>query len=326
MNDATSIQGRDSAHAYSFRAMGTICTLQLYADSLAQADMAAAWALAEVERIEAKYSRYSESSTLSSINRAATKGEPVAVDEETAGLFEFAFACHQKSKGLFDITSGILRRAWDFSSGKLPDGSAVSALLPFIGMDKLLWRPPHLIFLQPGMELDFGGIGKEYAVDRLGSLLNSAGIMRGLVDLGGDLVALGPHPDGQPWRIGLRNPDDPTDIAETVALSCGALATSGDYERRIEIDGVRYCHILNPYTGWPVRGLSSVTVVAPQCMEAGSVATIAILKGYEGIPWLACQNLSHCWIDEQGQKGRSCRLPRSDRSFLPSQSVKRLST
>ena len=288
---------------FSFLAMGTPCNLQLFSKSQEWAGLAAALAIAEVERIQRKYSRYLPNSTLSLLNRDAAKSEGSVVDDETAGLIEYAFACHLKSDGFFDVTSGVLRRAWDFSSETLPTNDAVNELLPLIGMEKLRWKPPHLAFTVPGMELDFGGIGKEYAVDRVATILASEGVTNGLIDFGGDLFALGPLLDGQPWKIGLRDPHDKDRLIDTVELMQGALATSGDYERCITFQGKRYSHILNPVTGWPVTGLSSVTVLAPQCMVAGSISTIAMLKGLASIPWLAGSNLSHRWVDGQGNQG-----------------------
>jgi thiamine biosynthesis lipoprotein len=116
---------------------------------------------------------------------------------------------------------------------------------------------------------------------------------------------LGPQPDDQPWQIGLQDPKDPGKSTVEVPLSHGALATSGDYERYVAINGTRYSHSLNPHTGWPVVGLSSVTALAPQCMVAGSLTTIAMLKGRAGIPWLADIGLPHFWVDQNGRRGGS---------------------
>jgi thiamine biosynthesis lipoprotein len=291
------------AHVYAFGAMGTACSLRLFGSSREQVAMRAALAVAEVERIEEKYSRYKAGSTLSVINRDAGQGKTLTVDEETAGLLDYAFACYKKSGGLFDITAGVLRRAWNFSSGVFPDDHAVEALLPLIGLDKIMWQPPHLSFAVRGMEIDFGGIAKEYAVDRLATLLGEEEVKHGLIDLGGDLLALGPYPDGQPWKVRLRDPLDSGSSFEEVALSHGALATSGDYERCLEVKGKRYSHILNPQTGWPAEGLASVTVLAPQCMVAGSITTIAILKGSQGAQWLQKLGVPHRWIDGEGRQG-----------------------
>jgi thiamine biosynthesis lipoprotein len=249
----------DQAYSYGFRSMGTLCSLTLYARSREHADMSAAIAVAEAERIHDKYSRYRSQSVLSEVNRLAGKGKPVLLDEETVELLEYAFSCYRKSDTLFDITAGVLRRAWDFTSGRQPADDEIEALLPLIGMDKLIWRSPYLSFAIHGMELDLGGICKEYAVDRVAAILIDSGIEHGLINFGGDLFALGPQPDDQPWQIGLQDPKDPGKSSVEVPLSHGALATSGDYERYIEINGTRYSHILNPHTGWPVIGLSSVT-------------------------------------------------------------------
>jgi thiamine biosynthesis lipoprotein len=169
-------------------------------------------------------------------------------------------------------------------------------------MDKLAWTRPRLEFPVPGVELDFGGIGKEYAADRAAEVCSGCGIAHGLVDLGGDIRIIGPHPDGQSWTIGIRDPRRPEVAITHVELASGALATSGDYERYLEIDGRRYCHILNPRTGWPAEGLRSVSIHAEQCMLAGSLATMAMLKGDEGVAWLNGLGRSYHCIDGTGRK------------------------
>jgi thiamine biosynthesis lipoprotein len=295
----------------SFAALGTECGLYLFADNRRQADRVAERALAEIRRIEAKYSRYRPDSVLSTINAVAARGGTVAVDEETAGLLDYAFACHARSDGLFDITSGVLRRVWNFSGKRPPAAAAVDALLPLVGRDRLSWRRPSLSFATPGMEIDFGGIGKEYAADRLADLCAAAGVERGLVDLGGDIRLIGTAPADAPWPIRIRAPNHAATAIATVPLAAGALATSGSYERYIDADGRRYSHLLDPRTGWPVQGLSSVTVAAPYCMVAGSLATIAMLKGRDGIAWLHALAVPHLWIDDTGRCGGNLADPAS---------------
>ncbi len=293
---------------HPFKAMGTPCELQVYAPRLAQARRAVALALADVQRLEARYSRYREDSLLTAINREARRGGQVQVDEETAHLLDYARTCHELSDGLFDITSGLLREAWNFHSGALPSPERLAALLERVGWEKLRWERPRLAFTQPGMELDLGGIVKEYAADRAAALCQSAGITHGMVNLGGDIRILGPHPDGSPWRVGIRHPRRPDALLQSVALSEGALASSGDYERCIQIDGVRYGHILNPHTGWPVRHMAAVTVIAPLCVLAGSACTIGMLKEEAGPKWLASLGLDHLWVDVAGRVGGSPHL------------------
>jgi FAD:protein FMN transferase len=286
-----------------FFALGSNCALRFCDADRAIADNAAAAAMEEIGRIEARFSRYRPDSELSRINAAAMRGGTVDLDEETAGLIDYAFACYGKSDGLFDISSGLLRKAWDFSSGRIPSDDEIAALLPRIGLDKVGWDKPHLTFQVRGMELDFGGIGKEYAADRAAGVCKAIGIRHGLVDLGGDIRSVGPRPGGQPWRIGIRHPRNPLRAMASIELVDGAIATSGDYERFIEIEGRRYCHILDPRTGWPVRGLSSVSVMTAECLAAGSLATIALLKGRDGIRWLHALGLSYIFMDNEGRLG-----------------------
>jgi thiamine biosynthesis lipoprotein len=284
-----------------FRAMGCPCVLHLYASSRPEAVRIADAAVAEVHRLEAKYSRYREDSLASAINRSAGDPRGIAVDEETAGLLDYAATCHAHSEGRFDITSGVLRRVWDFRSGRVPSAAEVDAVRPLIGWERVLWARPRLVLPRPGMELDFGGYVKEYAVDRVAELCRGLGVEHGLVDLGGDLAVVGPHPDGRPWTVGIRDPGCPAEAITAVSLASGAIATSGDYERGMVVDGVRYTHVLDPRTGWPVEGLASVSVMAPHCLVAGSASTIAMLLGAEaGDRWLEALGLPSLRIDRDG--------------------------
>lgn len=289
----------------AFKAMGSPCDIQLFAGTHGKARQAADSAIADVHRLEALYSRYRSDSFLSAINRAAAVGGCITVDNETAGLLNYAAACYEQSDGLFDITSGILRHAWRFDSGGLPDPVQIQELLDKVGWRKLRWKAPVLEFINPGMEIDFGGIVKEYAVDRAAALCWEAGIRHGVVNLGGDIKVIGPRSDGSPWRVGIRHPRQKEAVMQTIFLSEGALASSGDYERCIIVDNVRYGHVLNPKTGWPVRYLAAVSVVGDFCVVAGSASTIAMLKEESGLAWLENLGLPHLWINVQGETGGS---------------------
>ena len=187
----------------------------------------------------------------------------------------------------------------------MPDPARIDELLPRIGWDKVLWKPPTLRFTVPGMELDLDGIVKEYAADRAATICRQAGVDSGMVNLGGDIAIVGPRADGEGWRIALAHPRSPGDISRCVVLREGGLASSGDYERCIEIGGVRYGHILDPRSGWPVRHLAAVSVVAGLCVVAGSASTIAMLKEADGPAWLASLGLPHLWISVEGEVGGS---------------------
>ena len=285
--------------------MGSPCELQLFAETDADAQPAISAVVADVERLEQHYSRYRDSSLLSLINRVAAAGGSIEVDAETAGLLTYAATCYRESDGLFDVTSGILRRAWNFTGGALPDPKRIVELLPSIGWDKVSWESPALGFPVPGIEIDFGGIVKEYAADRAATICRDHGVPGGMVNLGGDIAIVGARPDGDAWRIGLHHPRAPGELMRSLAMHGGGLASSGDYERCIVIDGARYGHILNPRTGWPVRHLAAVSVVADFCVIAGSASTIAMLKEEAGPAWLKQLGLGHVWVDVAGRIGGS---------------------
>jgi thiamine biosynthesis lipoprotein len=288
-------------HRLAFKAMGSPCEVRVYGGDEAEATLQAA--RAEVARLEAKYSRYRDDSLATRINQSAGDDTGVEVDAETAHLLDYADSCFRQSDGLFDITSGILRRAWNLKSGRLPAQSEIDALLPLVGWKQVRWRSPLIVLPKPGMQLDFGGYVKEYAADRVAELCRERGAQHGLVDLGGDLAVIGPHPDGQPWRIGVRDPNEPARALGTLPLAWGGIASSGDYERCMVVDGKRYGHILDPRTGWPVRGLSSVTIAASHCLVAGTITTIAMLKGERGTAWLDGSG-AHClYVTEAGRIG-----------------------
>lgn len=285
-----------SLYRFPFAAMGSRCELRLYATEEARAHACAQAAIADVERLDAKYSNYRTDSYAAAINRAAAAGGAIDVDAETATLIDYAATCFEQSEGLFDLTSGALRAAWRPGCERLPEPALVEALLARVGWDKLSWRRPRLAFSVAGMELDFGGVVKEYAADRAAVICAEAGFGHGLVDLGGDIRIVGPHPDGAPWIVGIQHPRVPDAVMARLDLFHGAVATSGDYERFIEIDGRRYCHIVSPRTGMPVEGLAGVSVVADECVVAGSATTIAMLMEERGAEWLGELGLPHVFM------------------------------
>jgi len=285
----------------AFRAMGSPCELQLYADGQGAAADWLARARAEIERLERKYTRYRNDSLTAEINRSAGSASGVVLDEETASLLDYADTAHRESGGLFDITSGVLRRAWDFRSGRVPDPQEIDAALARVGWQRLRWERPRLVLPLPGMQIDFGGFVKEYAADRVAALCRQMGARHGLVDLGGDLAVVGPHPDGAPWRVGIRDPEDAGRALRTLAVYAGGVATSGDYARCMVVDGVRYSHLLDPRSGWPVSGPRSVSVLASHCLIAGTASTVAMLSGGDAAPWLDAVGLPHLRIERDGR-------------------------
>lgn len=279
--------------AVCFTAMASPCELLLPI-----MDHMAAWELGmlvarEAWRVEQKYSRYRDDSVLAWIHR--NRGTQIEVDEETTSLLNFASQCFELTEGRFDITSGILRRVWKFDgSSRIPEPAAVAALLPSVGFDKLKWHAPQLL-LPAGMELDFGGFGKEYAVDRAYDRLAACRSAPFLINFGGDLRANRSPPHG-PWQVGIERPGTEQEAAMVLELQHGALTTSGDSRRFLLKDGIRYGHILDPQTGWPVpNSPRSVTVAASSCTEAGLISTLAMLQGSGAQAFLEEQAVRH-WL------------------------------
>jgi len=281
--------------------MGSPCELRLFGETPETNERAAARARHEIDRLERKYTRFRDDSFTARINAAAGDADGCIVDDETAALLDYAEAAWRESDGRFDLTSGVLRRCWDFKSGRLPTEAELARVLERVGWHHVRWERPRLVLGRPGMELDFGGLVKEYAADRAAEVLRLHGVASALVDLGGDIRVLGSRPGGEPWWVGIRDPRSPDRALTSVPMREGAITTSGDYERFMVVDGVRYAHLLDPRTGWPVEGLRSVTVLAPLCIVAGSATTIAMLQGRAGGRWLDELGLPHLRVELDGR-------------------------
>lgn len=300
----SSLERRSDYFVGGFEAMASHCEVLIDTHSESLAHDITQLAAKEVTRIEQKYSRYRDDNILHQIN----SGAATEVDAETAQLLDYAQQLFQLSEGLFDVSSGVLRRVWHFDgSDNIPPAAEVDALLPFIGWDKTHWNKP-VIQLGEGMEIDFGGIGKEYAADR--AALSIGNFLAGLsskparntsilVNLGGDLAIIGPRANSEGWRVAIdaRAQNSSSQISD-FSIKHGGVATSGDANRYLEKDGVRYSHVLDPRTGWPVSGApSAVTVVAATCTDAGMLSTLALLHGAEAEHFLQEQDVVYwcCW-------------------------------
>jgi thiamine biosynthesis lipoprotein len=187
------------------------------------------------------------------------------------------------------LTSGVLRRAWDFKRGRLPTQAQLDKLLPLVGWHRAEFDDRQVRLPIEGMELDLGGIGKEYAADRAAERCQAMGMVGGFVDLGGDIRVIGPRADGTGWRLGIRDPREEHKLLGELTLAHGALATSGDYERGFDVDGRRYGHLLDARTGWPVSHWSSISVAAPNAVAAGALATLGMLLGEQARALLDAQ-------------------------------------
>ena len=276
-----------------FEAMASPCEILMDLDDTLLANSLLELAEQEAKRIEQKFSRYRDDNIIYKINNS--HGHPVKVDEETGKLLDYADQCYQLSDGKFDITSGVLRQVWKFDgSDNIPSRNEVNAILSRVGWGKVKWETPY-ITLPEHMEIDLGGIGKEYAVDRTTLILKQHTPASLLINFGGDLSITGRRSNGQCWRTGVDNPSATGENSVgNIELEKGAIATSGDARRFLIKDGVRYSHILDPKTGWPVPDAPhSVTVVGNTCLEAGMLSTFSMLQGKNADAFLKEQQVNY---------------------------------
>ena len=278
----------------SFSAMASPCEVLMEVDDepLARAIFTAV--CDEAKRIEQKFSRYRDDNLIFEINNAA--GRAVSVDEETARLIDFSDELFRISDGLFDITSGALREVWKFDgSDRVPSPAAIEKVLSKIGWQKVLWKNRQLT-LQPDMEIDLGGVGKEYAVDSCVQIVRGLTDNSVLVNFGGDLAVTCERRDQGFWSVArlITGKEHAVSLFE---LRRGAIATSGDAFRFLLKDGVRYSHVLNPKTGCSVPDAPhTVSVAAPTCVEAGMMSTLAMLHGNKAEAFLKLQEMDY-WLD-----------------------------
>jgi len=279
-----------------FSAMASPCEVLSEASGRSEALELTGLAAEEAWRVEDKFSRYRTDNVVATINSAA--GEPVQIDEETSQLIDFATTLFDLSGGRFDITSGALRKAWVFDgSDRIPSPRAVRQCVRHIGWHRVSWTPP-LLHMPAGMEIDLGGIGKEYAVDRAAALLRNASAGSCLVNFGGDLAVTRKPVSRKHWTVGIEATQAGTTVPKgLLQLGVGGLATSGDARRYLEREGRRYGHILDATTGWPVEmAPRSVTVAADTCTQAGMLSTLAMLRGADAEGFLDAQDVQY-WVE-----------------------------
>ena len=274
-----------------FAALGTACELQYAAPGGdAQAADFERRAVGWVAAFEAKYSRFRPESLLSRINAAAGSAW-VEVDAEMEQMFKLCDTLHFMTQGILDPTTLPLIRLWNWKAEPpaIPAPEAIAAARRLVGWPKVRRAPGKVFLPEAGMALDFGGFGKEYAVDLVAQIAADCGVGDVLVDFGHDLRARGAPPDRPAWHIGLEDPLKPGQAWASVALAGSrGIASSGDYIRRFVIEGRRYGHIIDPRTGWPVaNGCVQTTVIAGTCLEAGVLSTTAFVLGIpQGIDFI----------------------------------------
>ena len=236
---------------------------------------------AEVERLEALLSDYRPESNVARLNRRETD----ALAPETRLLLQRAQQVCGESGGAFDVTLRRLKELWGFGGGRtpqVPDSAAVRAVMAHHGCDAYTLTPDgRLQWNDPEAEIDLGGIAQGYVAECIAVLLHGRGITRFLVDVSGDITTAGTRADGGAWRVGIQDPRRPDSLLATLALDVRAVTTSGDYEQFFLANGTRYHHIFDPATGWPARGVQSVTIVTDDPVAADCYAKVVFVLGPE---------------------------------------------
>lgn len=293
------LEKKQNIYKINFFAMASPCEVLLYTEDQALVEKIAQQVIAETRRIENKYSRYRQGNLCWRMNHS--KGEKVAIDQETYFLLTYAKNLFELSQKCFDITSGVLRKAWRFESGsKPPSAEKINKLLPYIGFEKINFDEEYFC-LPELMEIDFGGIGKEYCVDQVAELITPICQQNGvsfLINFGGDLRAGCFDDNHSPWIVGVEGVVDHNQMPLVIEVSQGSIATSGTNKRMFEFNKKRYTHILNPKTGYPIENTPiSVSVFANSCSLAGGMSTLAMLQGEDAENFLKENKVKHicCW-------------------------------
>jgi len=256
-------------------------------------------AIEEIRRIERLLTTFNEQSQTNQINQQAGMG-PVKVDTEVFELIKRSLKISGVTDGAFDITYGSVdRRLWNFdrTMTHLPDAETAKAMVRLINYRNVILdeKEGTVMLKEKGMRIGFGGIGKGYAADKAKALLLKEGVQSGIVNASGDLITWGLQADQQPWTIGIAHPDDARRAFSWLNISDRAIATSGNYEKYVMIDGKKYSHTINPKTGMPVTGIKSVTIISPYAEIADAMATPVMVMGVQAglqlinqIHYLAC--------------------------------------
>ncbi|WP_046242378.1 FAD:protein FMN transferase [Hymenobacter terrenus] len=262
-------------------------------------------AIAEIRRIEALLTEFSETSQTAHINREAGI-RPVAVDAELFELIERCLLLSQISQGAFDVSAGALKPLYDFKRGRagFPTAALLNTVRQRVGYQHIELLSGNRVFLRKkGMRIGFGAIGKGYAADRAKALLEARGVKNGVVNASGDLTAWGTQADGSAWRIGIADPAKPEQVILWLPIQNLSVATSGNYEQFFEHNGVRYAHTLDPRSGLPTRYLKSVTVISAKAELSDALATVVTVTGAEvGLHLINQMPHTHCvLIDDQNE-------------------------
>jgi FAD:protein FMN transferase len=238
-------------------------------------------AIDEVKRIENLLTEFSSSSQTSQINQSAGI-KSVFVHEEVFAIIKRCNEISKLTQGAFDITAVALRKLYNFKGQNfsLPNEDQIKNVLNVVGYNKIDLSTANEVYLvKSGMHIAFGAIGKGYAADRVKKILKEKGVEHAVINASGDLTAWGNRLDGTPWKVGIADPNNPSNMMAWLPIDNASVATSGDYEQYFERNGIRYSHTINPKTGHPVRGIKSVTIFGPSAELCDALATAITIMG-----------------------------------------------
>lgn len=266
----------------TMKLMGSRFDITLVAADSAQANTYIDVAVGEITRIEKLISSWDAHSQTSEINKNAGI-KPVKVDSELIGLIERSIAISRLTDGAFDISYASMDKIWKFdgSMTSMPSEQSIKASVAKIGYRNIVIDKANgTVFLKmEGMKIGFGAIGKGYAADKAKDLLIKKGVKAGIINASGDMNTWGKQPNGDEWKVAITNPMDKNKAFALLPITNGAVVTSGDYEKFVTFNGIRYAHIIDPRTGYPSTGIISVTVFAPKAELADALATSVFVMG-----------------------------------------------
>jgi thiamine biosynthesis lipoprotein len=308
LRDSIPFPGTPSLREFQTKALLMGCTFEFTVVDTAGSERV--WQLIkecieEVKRIENLISEWNDTTQIGRLNSSAGI-RPVRLSPEVYELVSRSITISDLTQGAFDITFQGVGNLWEFDPKHpvIPDSTSIKKALQSVGYQTIALMDSGMVFLpSPGMKIGLGGIGKGYAAESVKRKLLDKGIEGGVINASGDLTAWGNNADGEPWKVGIADPEDPSKVLLWLPVKDAAVATSGNYEKYVKVDGERYGHILDPRTGYPVKGVKSVTVISPNAELSDALATGVFVMGIEaGLAFIVQLPDTHCIIvDDKNQ-------------------------
>ena len=297
----------------TLKLMGCVFDITVVAANEPEGNRYIDMAAVEVTRIEKLISEWDSTTQISKVNKFAGI-KPIKVDKEVFDLIVRSIKISELTDGAFDISWAGMNQIWKFdgSMKRLPTQEEVAAAVSTVGYKNIILnKEEQTVFLKlKGMRLGFGGIGKGYSADKSAALLKSMGVTAGLISASGDITAWGKQPDGKPWVVGITNPFNKEKVFSWFPFEGGSIGTSGNYENFVEFNGVRYTHIIDPRTGWPVHGISSVTLFGPNAELSTALTKAIFVMGKDvGIDIIKqIKGIEYVVVDEEGKIYKSDKI------------------